>query len=115
MAASTPSRALTRSRRKSVASSASNIEPLTGEGDERVLQRGPDGGEAAHADSGQHQLAVAVLGAVAVEAGEHGGAVDAEVGQPEAVEYLGGEGGVVGLDPQLGAARRLQLFDGALG
>src|SRR4051794_30213625 len=112
MAASTASSTLTRRRRKSVASSASNIEALPGEGDERVLERGTDRSQAPHADAGQHQLAVAVLGAVAVEAGEHGRAVDGELGEPEALEDLRGEGGVVGLDAQLGAARGLQLGDG---
>src|SRR3954452_1645636 len=72
MAASTARRTLTRMRRKSVASSANNIEPLPGEGDERVLERGTDSGETAYGDAGQNELAVAVLGSVAVEAGEHG-------------------------------------------
>src|SRR2546423_2975331 len=109
MAASTASNALTRRRRNSVASSASNIEALPGEGDEGVLERGADGGEAAHADACQHQLAVAVLGAVAVEAGEHGRALDGGGGQAEAAEHLDGGGGVGRLDAQLRAARRLQL------
>src|SRR5437588_9129465 len=102
MAASTPSRALTRMRRKSVASSANNIEPLPGEGDEAVLERGVDGGQAAHADAGQDELAVAVLGAVAVEAGEDSCALDRQLGQAQALEHLRRQDGVVGLDPQPG-------------
>src|SRR5436309_9912930 len=78
MAASTASRALTRMRRNSVASSASNIETLSGDGDERVLERGTDGGEAADTDAGQHQFPVAVLGPVAVEARQNHCALDRE-------------------------------------
>src|SRR5438046_268735 len=92
MAARTASRALTRMRRKSVASSASNIEPLPGEGDEGVFERGADGGEAAHADAGQYQLAVAVLGAVAVEASEDEQLSGAQEGEGEAEALAHAEG-----------------------
>src|SRR5438270_2072183 len=100
MAASTPSRARTRRRRKRVASSASNIEALPGEGDERVLERRPDRRHAADADAGEHELAAAVLGEVAVEQAQHDTALDAQLGEAHALEDLGGEGGVVGLDLQ---------------
>src|SRR3954454_14289124 len=112
MAASTISRALTRRRRKSVASSANNIEALPVEGHERVLQRGADGRQAAHTDASEHQLAVAVLCPVAVETGQHGRTLDGEVDKAQALEDLGGACGVVGLDAQLGATRVLKLGDG---
>src|SRR5437588_9617456 len=115
MAARTTSRTLTRRRRKSVASSASNIEALPGESDERVLERGMDGRQAAHADTRHDELAVAVLGAVTVEPREHDRALDGELGQAEAMKNLAGAGGVVGLDAQLGAARGLQVGDRPLG
>src|SRR4051812_26049794 len=115
MAASTASNALTRIRRKSVASSASNIEALPGEGNERVLERGADGGEASHADAGHDELAIAVLGSVPVEAGEHGRALDAEVGETETREDLRGARGVVGLDAELRPSGGLELGERALG
>src|SRR5438874_2161651 len=115
MAASTASRARTRRRRNRVASSASNIEALPGEGDERVLERRAYRRQAADADAGENELAVAVLGPVAVEAREHGRALNLELGQPDALEHLGGEGGVVGLDAQPGRPGGRQLGDGALG
>src|SRR5207237_10509782 len=115
MAASTASRARTRRRRNRVASSASNIEALPGEGDERVLERRAYRRQAADADAGENELAVAVLGPVPVEAREHGRAFNLELGQPVALEHLGGEGGVVGVgaEPRRPGGRQLRV--GVLG
>src|ERR1017187_5438346 len=65
--ARTASRAIMRRRRNWVASSARHIEALSGQGHKRVLQGGPDGREAAHADIGLHEGPAQLFGALAVQ------------------------------------------------
>src|SRR5580693_7818916 len=89
MTAMTIKRALTRRRRNWVTSSANNIETLSGQGYEGVLEGGPGGRQAAYAHPRLHQGPAARLGQLALEAGRDLLAFDLEVRQAETLEYHG--------------------------
>src|SRR2546423_1143213 len=113
-AASTTMSARIRSRRNSVPSSASNIETLAGECHERVFERRSQRGHAPDPDTGEHQFATARLGRAPVEPAHDDRPIHLQLGQPEPLEYPGGQHGIVGLDPQTRRAHALQLGEGPL-
>src|SRR5262249_13318842 len=100
-----------RTRRNSSPNSASHIEALSRQRDERVLEAARAGRQAAPPHPRQHQRPVALLGPLPVELRRHDLARDHDGIEPEAVEDLGRVAGVGGLDAQHGVAPAAQFVD----
>src|ERR1022692_72293 len=86
-----------------------DIEALTGQPDEQILQAGPDGLQAGHRDSRAHQLGVDPLRRLLAEPGADLAVLDGDLGQPQAGQPLGGRASLDGpnQDPRLAAAAQV--------